>query len=108
MTAYAPTKSPKTNALRVQMEAVRWGKRGARVNCISRGIIYTPLVLDELNGERKEFYRSMLANLPAKRGGTPDEVAALAETVLNGGYITDSDFLIDGGATAKFWWGEEV
>jgi hypothetical protein len=33
-------------------------------------------------------------------------VAALAETVLNGGYITGSDFLIDGGATAKFWWGE--
>ena len=98
----------KANALRVQMEAVRWGKRGARVNCISPGIIYTPLALDELNGEHKEFYRDMLANLPAKRGGTPDEVAALAETVLNGGYITGSDFLIDGGATAKFWWGEEV
>lgn len=98
----------KANALRVQMEAVRWGKRGARVNCISPGIIYTPLALDELNGDRKEFYREMLANLPVGRGGSPDEVAALAETVLNGGYITGSDFLIDGGATAKFWWGEEA
>ena len=96
----------KANALRVQMEAVRWGRRGARVNCISPGIVYTPLALDELNGERKDFYRDMLANLPVGRGGTPDEVAALAEMVLIGGYITGSDFLIDGGATAKFWFGE--
>ncbi|MGF6148865.1 Glucose 1-dehydrogenase 2 [Kingella potus] len=107
-TLYAYQIAKKANALRVQMEAVRWGRRGARVNCISPGIIYTPLALDELNGERQDFYRDMLANLPAKRGGTPDEVAALAETVLTGGYITGSDFLIDGGATAKFWWGEEA
>lgn len=96
----------KANALRVQMEAVRWGRRGARVNCISPGIVYTPLALDELNGERKDFYRDMLANLPVGRGGTPYEVAALAEMVLIGGYITGSDFLIDSGATAKFWFGE--
>ena len=97
----------KANALRVQMEAVRWGKRGARVNCISPGIIYTPLALDELNSpQRGAFYREMLVNIPAKRGGTPDEVAALAEVVLSGGYISGSDFLIDGGATAKFLWGE--
>ena len=96
----------KANALRVQMEAVRWGRRGARVNCISPGIIFTPLALDELNSpERGAFYRDMLASIPAKRGGTPDEVAALAEVVLTGGYITGSDFLIDGGATAKFFWG---
>jgi len=97
----------KANALRVQMEAVRWGKRGARVNCISPGIIYTPLALDELNSpQRGAFYREMLVNIPAKRGGTPDEVAALAEIVLSGGYISGSDFLIDGGTTAKFLWGE--
>ena len=76
------------------------------MNCISPGIIYTPLALDELNSpERGAFYRDMLANIPAQRGGTPDEVAALAEMVLTGGYISGSDFLIDGGATAKFWWG---
>ena len=76
-------------------------------NCISPGIIFTPLALDELNSpERGEFYRNMLANIPAKRGGTPDEVAALAEVVLSGGYISGSDFLIDGGTTAKFLWGE--
>lgn len=99
--------SKRGNALRVQAEAVRWGKRGARVNCISPGIIFTPLALDELNStERGEFYRNMLASIPAKRGGTPDEVADLAALVMNAGYITGSDFLIDGGATAKFWWGD--
>lgn len=77
------------------------------MNCISPGIIHTPLANDELNGERKDFYRNMLANQPAKRGGTPDEVAALAALIMGpeGGYITGSDFLIDGGATAKFFYG---
>ncbi len=100
--------SKRGNALRVQAEAVRWGGRGARVNCISPGIIFTPLALDELNSpERGEFYRNMLAGIPARRGGTPDEVAELAALMMNSSYITGSDFLIDGGATAKFWYGEE-
>ncbi|TNH09376.1 SDR family oxidoreductase [Testudinibacter sp. TR-2022] len=95
------------NALRVQAEAVRWGERGARVNCISPGIIFTPLALDELNSEtRGEFYRNMLASIPARRGGTPDEVAVLAALMMNSSYLTGSDFLIDGGATAQFWYGE--
>ena len=98
--------SKRGNALRVQAEAVKWGCVGARINCISAGIIHTPLANDELNGERKEFYRSMLKALPVGRGGTPDEVANLAELIMSekGAYITGSDFLIDGGATAKFWW----
>lgn len=96
------------NALRVAAEAVRWGQRRVRVNCISAGIVHTPLANDELNGERKDFYRAMLAALPVGRGGTPDEIANLAELLLGerGGYISGSDFLIDGGATAKYWWGD--
>ncbi len=98
--------SKRGNALRVQMEAVEWGRRGARVNCISAGIVYTPLANDELNGERKAFYQKMLAELPVGRGGSPDEIANLAELLMSerGGYITGSDLLIDGGATAKYWW----
>ncbi|WP_109078291.1 SDR family oxidoreductase [Aggregatibacter kilianii] len=98
--------SKRGNALRVQWEAVKWGKRGARVNCISAGIIYTPLANDELNGDRKEFYQKMLSELPVGRGGAPDEIANLAELIMSerGAYITGSDFLIDGGATAKYWW----
>ena len=44
--------SKRGNALRVMAEAVRWGKRGARVNTISPGIIFTPLARDEPNGPR--------------------------------------------------------
>ena len=102
--------SKRGNALRVAAEAVRWGKRGARLNCISPGIVFTPLANDELNGERKDFYRKMLAELPAGRGGSPDEIGALAEFIMggNGGYISGSDFLIDGGATAHYFFGEKT
>ena len=48
------------NSLRVMAEAVRWGKRGARVNTISPGIIMTPLAKDELTGPRGEGYRRMI------------------------------------------------
>ena len=105
---YAYQISKRGNALRVSAEAVKWAKRGARVNCISAGIIYTPLAYDELNSlERGEFYRKMLSSSPAGRGGTPDEIAALVEFISgsNGSYITGSDFLIDGGATAMYRYG---
>ncbi|WP_122038381.1 SDR family oxidoreductase [Asaia bogorensis] len=99
--------SKRCNSLRVRGEAPRWGTRGARINAISPGIIITPLAYDELHGERAAFYRQMLADAPAGRAGTPDEVAALAALITGaeGGYITGSDFLIDGGATAQFFYG---
>lgn len=106
---YAYQISKRCNALRVMSEAVKWSKRGARINCISAGIIYTPLAYDELNSaERGAFYRNMLDKSPAGRGGTPDEIGALAEFLfgLNGTYVTGSDLLIDGGATASYKYGE--
>lgn len=94
------------NALRVIAEAVKWGERGARINCISAGIVYTPLAYDELtSAERGEFYRNMLDKSPAKRGGTPDEIGALAEFLFNASYISGSDILIDGGVTAAYKYG---
>ncbi|MEX0492504.1 SDR family oxidoreductase [Raoultella terrigena] len=106
---YAYQISKRCNALRVMSEAVKWGKRGARINCISAGIIFTPLAYDELNSdERGTFYRNMLDKSPAGRGGTPDEIGALAEFLFgpNGSYVTGSDLLIDGGATASYKYGE--
>lgn len=95
------------NSLRVRGEAIRWAERGARINAISPGIIVTPLASDELHGERADFYQAMLHKMPARRAGTPDEVAALAAHIMGpeGGFITGSDFLIDGGATADFFYG---
>ncbi|WP_175946130.1 SDR family oxidoreductase [Burkholderia pyrrocinia] len=99
--------SKRGNALRVMFEAVRWGKRGARVNTISPGIIITPLAKDELSGPRGEGYRRMIDGCPTKRAGTPDEVANVAGLLMgpDGGFITGSDFLMDGGVTASYWFG---
>jgi NAD(P)-dependent dehydrogenase (short-subunit alcohol dehydrogenase family) len=95
------------NALRVKAEAVRWAKRGARVNTISPGIIITPLANDELNGPRGAIYRRMIDLSPVGRAGTPDEVGALGEFLMSpaGAFITGSDFLIDGGVTASYFYG---
>lgn len=106
-TLHAYQLSKRCNALRVRAEAVTWGERGARINSISPGIVITPLARDELTGPRGEGYRTMLAKSPAGRAGTPDEIAALAALVLgpDGGFITGSDFLIDGGVTASYLYG---
>lgn len=95
------------NVKRVMAEAVRWGRRHARINSISPGIIVTPLAIDEFNGPREDFYRNMFAKCPAGRPGTADEVANVAELLLEpqGAFITGADFLVDGGATASFFYG---
>jgi NAD(P)-dependent dehydrogenase (short-subunit alcohol dehydrogenase family) len=100
--------SKRGNSLRVKAEAVRWGKRGARINTISPGIIMTPLANDELNGPRGEGYRNMINKSPAGRAGTPDEVANVAALLMgnDGAFITGSDFLMDGGVTASYFYGE--
>jgi NAD(P)-dependent dehydrogenase (short-subunit alcohol dehydrogenase family) len=100
--------SKRANALRVKAEAVRWGKRGARVNTISPGIILTPLANDELSGPRGEGYRRMIDLSPAGRAGTPDEVGTVAALLMgaDGSFITRSDVLMDGGVTASFFYGE--
>ncbi|MBT2339948.1 MULTISPECIES: SDR family oxidoreductase [Pseudomonas] len=100
--------SKRGNSLRVMAEAVRWGKRGARVNTISPGIIFTPLARDELSGPRGEGYRNMIDRSAAGRGGTPDEVAAVGALLMGpeGTFITGSDFLMDGGVTAAYWYGD--
>jgi NAD(P)-dependent dehydrogenase (short-subunit alcohol dehydrogenase family) len=100
--------SKRGNSLRVAFEAVRWGKRGARVNTISPGIIITPLANDELKGPRGAGYRRMLEVSAAGRAGTPDEVGTVGALLMGpgGGFITGSDFLMDGGVTAAYWYGE--
>jgi NAD(P)-dependent dehydrogenase (short-subunit alcohol dehydrogenase family) len=100
--------SKRGNSLRVMAEAVKWGKRGARINTISPGIIITPLAKDELIGPRGDGYRKMIEISPAGRAGTPDEVGTVGELLMgpNGAFITGSDFLMDGGVTAAYWYGD--
>ncbi len=107
-TLHAYQLSKRGNSLRVMAEAVRWGKRGARVNTISPGIIITPLAKDELAGPRGDGYRKMINTSAVGRAGTPDEVGNIANLLMgqDGAFITGSDFLMDGGVTAEYWYGD--
>jgi NAD(P)-dependent dehydrogenase (short-subunit alcohol dehydrogenase family) len=106
-TLHAYQMAKRCNVKRVMAEAVKWGEKGARINSISPGIIITPLALDEINGPRGNFYKNMFAKCPAGRPGIADEVANVAELLLSdrGAFITGADFLIDGGATASYFYG---
>lgn len=106
-TLHAYQLSKRCNVKRVMAEAVKWGERRARINSISPGIIVTPLAVDEFNGPRGDFYKNMFAKCPSGRPGTADEVAHVAELLMSekGAFITGSDFLIDGGATASYFYG---
>ena len=108
-TLHAYQLAKRCNVKRVMSEAVKWGRRGARINSISPGIIVTPLALDEFNGVRGEFYKKMFAQCPAHRPGTADEVANVAELLMSnrGAFITGADFLVDGGATAAYFYGQK-
>jgi len=100
--------SKRGNALRVMAEAVRWGKRKARINAISPGIIITPLANDELRGPRGAGYRRMIEISAVGRAGTPDEVGNVGALLMgpDGAFITGSDILMDGGVTASYWYGD--
>lgn len=107
-TLHAYQLAKRCNVKRVMYEACRWGEKNARINSISPGIIVTPLAIDEFNGPRGDFYKNMFANCPSKRPGTADEIADFAKVILddNSTFITGSDFLIDGGATASYFYGK--
>ena len=106
-TLHAYQMAKRCNEKRVMAESVKWGEKGARINSISPGIIVTPLAIDEFNGPRGDFYKNMFAKCPAGRAGTADEVANVAELLMSdkGAFITGADFLIDGGATASYFYG---
>lgn len=106
-TLHAYQIAKRCNEKRVMAEAVKWGNRGARINSISPGIIVTPLAIDEFNGPRGDFYKNMFAKCPAGRPGTADEVANVAELLMSdkGAFITGTDFMCDGGATASYFYG---
>lgn len=106
-TLHAYQLAKRANEKRTMYEAVEWGKRGARLNDIAPGIVVTPLAVDEFNGIRGDFYKNMFAKCPAGRPGTTDEIADVAELLMSerAQFITGATFLIDGGATASYYYG---
>lgn len=106
-TLHAYQLAKRCNEKRVMAQSVKWGEKGARINAIAPGIVVTPLAIDEFNGPRGDFYKNMLASCPAGRPATADEIANVAELLMSdkGAFITGSTFLIDGGATASYYYG---
>lgn len=99
-TAYGIAK--RANHVRVQAAAIGWGRRGARVNTISPGIISTPMGQAELGGPSGDMMRGMIAVSATGRLGTPQDIAAAVDflTGPHATFITGTDLLVDGGAVA--------
>jgi meso-butanediol dehydrogenase/(S,S)-butanediol dehydrogenase/diacetyl reductase len=98
--AYAVAKY--ANRLRVMAESVRWGKRGARLNSISPGVIATPMGREELGGDSGLVMRAMVDASGTARLGTPFDIANAAAFLLGpeSTFITGTDILVDGGVVA--------
>jgi NAD(P)-dependent dehydrogenase (short-subunit alcohol dehydrogenase family) len=93
--------SKRANHLRVQAASLTWAERGARVNCISPGIIATPMAQQEMAGPNGAGYRKMIETSASRRMGTPDDVAAAAFLLgPESSFVTGADLLIDGGIIA--------
>jgi len=78
-------------------------KYGIRCNCISPARVHTPFVDGFLKnnypGNELEMYNKLAASQPIGRMGTPEEIASLALYLCSdeAGFITGSDYPIDGG-----------
>jgi NAD(P)-dependent dehydrogenase (short-subunit alcohol dehydrogenase family) len=90
------------NVLRVRAASPAWGRRGARINSVSPGVISTALGRAELTGPMGAMIQSMIDGSAAQRIGTADDVAAAVEFLLSlaASFITGADLLVDGGVTA--------
>ncbi len=98
--AYAIAKQ--ANHIRVRAASAQWGRRGARINSISPGIISTPMGQQELDSPVGDGMRAMIAASATGRIGTPDDIASATAFLLgpDASFITGTDLLVDGGVTA--------
>lgn len=80
--------------------AIELGEEGIRVNSIHPGIIETPMIMQE---DAKDAVRELAKDVPLKRTAQPEEVSNLVVYLASdeSSYSTGSEFVIDGGMTAK-------
>ncbi len=98
----------RANQLRVRAASVEWGRKGARVNSISPGVISTAMGQAELAGGAGSFMQAMVEGSGTGRLGTPDDIAAAAEFLLSpaSSFITGTDLLVDGGVVGAMTTGQ--
>ena len=90
------------NHIRVRAASAHWGRRGARINSISPGIISTPMGQQELASPVGDGMRAMIAMSGTGRQGTPEDIASATAFLLgpDASFITGTDLLVDGGVIA--------
>jgi len=84
--------------------AIELAPMGITVNNIAPGAIETPINKNLLNDPKK--LSELLANIPLKRLGTPEDVAGVAAFLASSDsdYVTGTTFFVDGGL---LWYYEE-
>ncbi|KAN0105850.1 NAD(P)-binding protein [Hyaloscypha variabilis] len=100
--------SKRGNQLRVQSAAKSWGRRGARVNSVSPGIISTALVQGQLAAPGGDRMREMIEGSAAGRIGTVGDVEGVVAFLVGeeAKFVTGVDLLVDGGVVAGRKWGD--
>ncbi|MFJ7967329.1 SDR family oxidoreductase [Streptomyces sp. NPDC096324] len=67
-----------------------------RVNVVSPGWVDTP-IWDQLGMDKQAAFTELAARLPARRIGTPDDIAQAFLSVMRNGFITGTVLHVDGG-----------
>ena len=98
----------RANVMRVRAASVGWGKKGARINSISPGVIATPMGLAELDSPTGGAMRAMIDGSALRRLGTPEDIATAAEFLLgpHANFISGTDLLVDGGVIGALTTGQ--
>ena len=80
--------------------AIELGRRGIRVNTVHPGGIDTPMT--RFGGDVSNADAPFFQNLPIKRVGTVDDVAPVVLFLCSdeAGYVTGSEYVVDGGHLA--------
>jgi NAD(P)-dependent dehydrogenase (short-subunit alcohol dehydrogenase family) len=84
----------------VARSAAAWGRRGARIVCVSPGMIATPMGLLEF--EKQPAMKIMLERTPLARLGEAQEIAEVVAFLCSpaAAFVTGCDLVVDGGILA--------
>ncbi|KAJ0320514.1 hypothetical protein Brms1b_003277 [Colletotrichum noveboracense] len=96
--------SKRANLVCVQASAAAWGRRGARINSVSPGVVSTEAGRKEIEGPAGKFVESS----PAGRAGAPEDIVNAVAFLVNAAscFITGTGILVGGGVTASVRWKE--